>query len=63
MKRFVLTKTELDERSFGSPFDPLLHGVAQGLANLFPPIETVRLPQSEEEALRWHEAADELTDE
>lgn len=25
--------------SFGSPHDPVLHGVASGLADLFPPVE------------------------
>lgn len=34
-----LHKPDIGEHSFGSAFDPVLCGVAQGLARLFPPVE------------------------
>ncbi|GEP11466.1 hypothetical protein [Methylobacterium gnaphalii] len=62
MNSFFLTKTEFDERSFGSTLDPLLHGVAQGLARLFPPIE-IACSTDRQEVSSLHRAEDELTDE
>lgn len=34
-----LVRPDIGERSFGSAYDPVLCGVAQGLARLFPPVE------------------------
>lgn len=34
-----LFRPDIDEHSFGSAYDPVLCGVAQGLARLFPPVE------------------------
>ncbi|GEP01186.1 hypothetical protein [Methylobacterium haplocladii] len=58
-----MTTADPVDRSFGSSFDPLLSGVAQGLATLFPPIENTRRPASEDEAGHSHEVEDERPDE
>jgi hypothetical protein len=34
-----MTKTEFHQRPFGSAYDPVLNGIAQGLAALYPPVE------------------------
>ena len=34
-----MIKTELQSRSFGTAYDPVLNGIARGLADLFPLIE------------------------
>lgn len=57
-----MSTSEHEERSFGSSFDPLLNGVAQGLAALFPPVENGRRPASEEEAAGANEVEDERRD-
>lgn len=45
MKKFITTRPEAGLSGFGSPYDPVLAGVAQGLARLFPPLEGARLVQ------------------
>lgn len=62
MSGFSISTTDRAERSFGSSFDPLLNGVAQGLATLFPPIENARRPASEDETARANEVEDERAD-
>lgn len=42
MKTFITSRPETEPARFGSSFDPVLTGVAQGLARLFPPVRTVR---------------------
>ena len=34
-----MIKSELRIQSFGSSYDPILSGIARGLADLYPPIE------------------------
>lgn len=41
------TSAALHPRAFGSAYDPVLQGVADGLAPLFPPIHTPRRPETE----------------
>ena len=57
MKTCNLFKPEIGDHTFGSSFDPVLNGVAQGLASLFPPVETVR-PTEPDEAEAWRNEAD-----
>ena len=45
-----MLKPELEEQNFGSSFDPVLNGVAHGLARLFPPIENVHPSERDEDA-------------
>ena len=45
MKNFITTRPEAEPARFDSSFDPVLSGVAQGLARLFPPVEHTRKPQ------------------
>jgi hypothetical protein len=59
LKTFSMTLPDHEERSFGSPYDPLLNGVAQGLATLFPPIDNARRPESQDGADRANEVEDE----
>lgn len=37
----------LHPRDLGSVYDPVLHGVAGGLADLFPPIHNLHRPEAE----------------
>ncbi|MBD8909379.1 hypothetical protein [Methylorubrum zatmanii] len=46
MKGFIVARPESEPARFVSSFDPVLAGVAQGLARLFPPVRTIR-PQHE----------------
>ncbi len=39
MNNVKLLDSKIEERNFGSSFDALLNGVAQGLARMFPPVE------------------------
>lgn len=39
---------QLQASDFGSAFDPVLNGVAHGLADLFPPIENAPRTRDEE---------------
>lgn len=39
MNHLKLNELLIEERSFGSSYDSLLNGVAQGLARLFPPVD------------------------
>lgn len=34
-----MIKSELRIQSFGSSYDPMLSGIARGLADLYPPVE------------------------
>lgn len=45
MKTFITTRPETGQTRFGSSFDPVLSGVAQGLARLFPPVRHTRNPE------------------
>ncbi|WP_342151050.1 hypothetical protein [Methylorubrum sp. SB2] len=38
MRKFITTRPEAASGDFGSPYDPVLAGVAQGLSRLFPPV-------------------------
>ncbi|TXN20934.1 MULTISPECIES: hypothetical protein [Methylobacterium] len=62
MNTFSMPAGEHEERSFGSSFDPLLNGVSQGLAALFPPIENTRRPVFEDEGACANEVEDERAD-
>ena len=42
MKSFITSRPETEPGWFGTSFDPVLAGVAQGLARLFPPVQTIR---------------------
>ncbi len=57
-----MTTSDHEERSFGSPYDPLLNGVAQGLAMLFPPIDNARRPESQDATDRANAVEDERGD-
>ncbi|AMB47111.1 MULTISPECIES: hypothetical protein [Methylobacteriaceae] len=46
MKPFITSQPESERTRLDSSFDPVLSGVARGLARLFPPIENVRPPRS-----------------
>ena len=48
MKTFITTRHETEPSPFASAFDPVLTGVAQGLARLFPPVQTIRQPRQGE---------------
>lgn len=48
MNRKSLLEPEYDDRSCFTGLDPLLYGVAQGLAHLFPPIQNARRGDDEE---------------
>lgn len=48
MKTFITSRPETDPARFDSSFDPVLTGVAQGLARLFPPVGSVRPPRDGE---------------
>ncbi len=50
MKRFTRYDSTPDEPGFGSRFDPILNGVAQGLASLFPPVEAAHARRDASEA-------------
>lgn len=41
------TSAALHPRAFGSAYDPVLQGVADGLAALFPPVHTPRRSETE----------------
>ncbi len=43
------TSAALHPRAFGSTYDPVLQGVADGLAALFPPVHTPRRSETETE--------------
>ena len=40
MKKFITARPEIPSAGLGSAFEPVLAGVAQGLARLFPPVES-----------------------
>ncbi|WP_232628757.1 hypothetical protein [Methylobacterium sp. Leaf118] len=42
MKKFISARPEAGASGFGSQYDPVLAGVAQGLARLFPPLDGTR---------------------
>ncbi|GEL43275.1 hypothetical protein MEX01_38660 [Methylorubrum extorquens] len=46
MKPFITSQPESDRTRLGSSLDPVLSGVARGLARLFPPVENVRPQRS-----------------
>ena len=45
-----MLKPELEDESYGSSFDPVLNGVAHGLARLFPPVHNIRGSERDEDA-------------
>ena len=45
-----MLKPELEEQGYGSAFDPVLTGVAHGLARLFPPIDNACRREQDEKA-------------
>lgn len=47
MQKFITARPEAASADFGSPYDPVLAGVAQGLSRLFPPVQQARPPQGE----------------
>lgn len=44
-----MTTADLHLRDLGSVYDPVLHGVSGGLAELFPPIHDLQRPETETE--------------
>jgi len=44
-----MTKSDPHPRPYGSAFDAVLHGVAQGLCTLFPPVENPHPADPDEE--------------
>lgn len=42
MKPFITSQPDSERTRLDSSFDPVLSGVARGLARLFPPVENVR---------------------
>lgn len=47
MQKFITARPEVASADFGSPYDPVLAGVAQGLSRLFPPVQQARPRRSE----------------
>ncbi|GJE74605.1 MULTISPECIES: hypothetical protein [Methylorubrum] len=47
MRTFITARPEVTSADFGSPYDPVLVGVAQGLSHLFPPVRQVRPPRDD----------------
>ena len=45
MKPFITSQPDVVRTRFNSSFDPVLSGVARGLARLFPPVQNVRPPR------------------
>ena len=62
MKSFLTVEAEPCDETFGSSFDPVLNGVAQALARLFPPIEAATGNEPEGSALWSNDAGDQSTD-
>ncbi|KQQ14124.1 hypothetical protein ASF53_09835 [Methylobacterium sp. Leaf123] len=46
MKPFITSQPESERIRLDSSFDPVLSGVARGLARLFPPVENIRPQRS-----------------
>lgn len=44
MKPFITSQPEEGRTRFDASLDPVLSGVARGLARLFPPVQNVRSP-------------------
>ncbi|KQT60791.1 hypothetical protein ASG52_16160 [Methylobacterium sp. Leaf456] len=63
MRKFITTRPEAASGDFGSPYDPVLAGVAQGLSRLFPPIRQAGPARTDDRAsagdaeIRRHAAA------
>jgi hypothetical protein len=47
MKPFITSQPESERTRLDSAFDPVLSGVARGLARLFPPVQNVRTPRED----------------
>jgi len=45
MKPFITSQPESERTRLDSSLDPVLSGVARGLARLFPPVQNVRPPR------------------
>lgn len=45
MKPFITSQPETGRTRFDASLDPVLSGVARGLARLFPPVQNVRPPR------------------
>lgn len=50
MRKFITTRPEAVSGDFGSPYDPVLAGVAQGLSRLFPPVRQAGPPRADDAA-------------
>lgn len=48
MRKFITVRPEVASGAFGSPYDPVLAGVAQGLSRLFPPVRQPRSPRADD---------------
>jgi hypothetical protein len=47
VRKFIIARPEAASGDFGSPYDPVLAGVAQGLSHLFPPVRQARPPRAD----------------
>lgn len=47
MKPFITSQPDTGRTRLESSFDPILSGVARGLARLFPPVQNVQPPREE----------------
>lgn len=54
MRKFIAARPEVALGAFGSPYDPVLAGVAQGLSRLFPPVRQACAPRADRSAYESH---------
>ncbi len=54
MRKFITTRPEVAPGDFGSPYDPVLAGVAQGLSRLFPPVRQTGPTRADDPAGQGH---------
>ena len=47
MKPFITSQPDAGRTRLESAFDPVLSGVARGLARLFPPVQNIRTPRED----------------
>lgn len=58
LKSFTTLRPELNDIGADRPFDPVVAGVANGLARIFPPIHNVHSPEHDDDEVRDGDTSD-----